>query len=121
RGTVFDSVCSVRGWRELIAARLPNSNTRAVWAVALFVSVQCADAVQTAWGIQRFGPSIEANPLLAIYFGAVGPTVTLFGAKFVALIGALALFGCARYLALVLLTIGVVFSAVLPWAYVLSL
>ena len=105
----------------LIKARLPHSNTRAFWAVALFAAVQCADAVQTILGIERFGPSIEANPILSFYFSSFGPYATLIGAKSIAIVAAFALYLYARYLAIVLLTIAVVFTALVPWAFVLSL
>lgn len=86
----------------------------------LFVAVQCADAVQTAHGIQRFGLGIEANPILSFYLATFGPTSTLIGAKLISVLGGTALYLCARYVALVVLTITVVFSAVLPWALLLG-
>jgi hypothetical protein len=104
----------------MTVSRLPQSNTRAIWTIALFIAVQCADAAQTAHGIQRFGLGIEANPILAFYLATAGPTTTLVGAKLIAVAGGAALYLCARYVALVVLTITVVFSAVLPWAFVLG-
>jgi hypothetical protein len=101
-------------------SRLPRSNTRAIWTIALFTAVQFADAAQTAHGIQRFGLGIEANPILASLLVMFGPTTTLVGAKVISVLGGTALYLCARYVALVVLTITVVFSAVVPWAFLLG-
>ena len=111
RGTAFAP--------EFHVSRLPRSNTRAIWALALFAAVQCADALQTAHGIQRFGYSIEANPILSAYLFVLGPGATLIGAKAVALSAGLALYHFERYASLVALTVLVVFSALVPWALVL--
>lgn len=42
-----------------------------MWTFGLFLAVQFADAVQTVSGISRFGPAIEANPILSFYVAAL--------------------------------------------------
>ena len=51
--------------RTSFTLTLPGSKCHAYWALLLFVAVQIADGAQTYLGILRFGPGIEANPLLA--------------------------------------------------------
>ena len=51
------------------------------------MSVQVADAVCTANGIARFGPAIEANPLLSFLVGTWGIGGALVSVKIVAMIG----------------------------------
>ena len=99
---------------------LPGSHTRAIWAFALFLAVQFADAAQTAYGISRFGPAIEANPILSFCIAAFGTGAALVGAKMVAVVGGAALHACSYHFILVALTVAYVFGAVVPWAVVLS-
>jgi len=63
--------------RGLFTSTLPGSQSRAIWTLALFVAVQCADAIQTISGISQFGPAVEANPLLAFYASVFGASATL--------------------------------------------
>lgn len=100
--------------------RLPRSNTRAIGTLALFMAVQCADAALTAHGIERFGPAIEANPILSFYLGVTGTAATLIAAKSVALCGGGLLYLFGRYAALAVLTVVVVFGAIVPWAFLLG-
>src|SRR4030088_1858518 len=58
--------------------------------LAVFAFVQCADAWLTAIGIVRFGPAIEANPLLALCLSNFGAG-SIVAAKLIAL-------GCAAIL-----------------------
>jgi hypothetical protein len=99
---------------------LPGCRTRAVWAFALFLAVQLADAAQTVYGISRFGPAIEANPILSFCIAAFGTGAALVGAKMVAVVGGAALHACSYHFILVALTVAYVFGAVVPWAVVLS-
>lgn len=106
--------------RTLFNLTLPGSKSRAVWAFGLFVAVQFADAVQTASGISRFGPAIEANPILSFYIAAFGASAALIGAKTVAVMGGATLFVCSHHFILVVLTVACVFGAIVPWALVQS-
>ena len=101
-------------------SRLPGTNTRALWTLALFAAVQGADAVQTALGVQRFGHSIEANPIVSFYVALAGPAVALIGAKAFAVGCAAILYAFERYAVIALLTLAVVFSALIPWAALLA-
>ena len=108
------------GCRPCSTLALPGSHTRAVWAFALFLAVQFADAAQTVYGISRFGPAIEANPILSLCIAAFGAGAALIGAKVVAIVGGAALHVCSYHFILVALTVAYVFGAVVPWAVVLS-
>ena len=86
--------------------------------LAVFAFVQCADAWLTAIGIVRFGPAIEANPLLAFCLSNFGAG-SIVAAKLIAL-------GCAAILhlrghavVLVVLTLMYIAFAILPWLCVL--
>jgi hypothetical protein len=100
--------------------RLPNSNTRAFWALALFVAVQVADGVLTAVGIGRFGPSIEANPLLVHSIVTLGSTPALLMAKAVAILAGTLLHVHSYHLVLALLTVTYVFATLIPWVILLG-
>ena len=73
--------------RLRLAEPLPNSSTRAFWALALFVAVQVADGVLTALGIARFGQGVEANPIIVHSMLAFGSGAALVMAKTVAIAG----------------------------------
>ena len=117
RSATFEMGARVRG---LFTLTLPGSNSRAIWTLALFVAVQCADAIQTISGISQFGPAIEANPILAFYASAFGASTALVGAKTVAIIGGATLHVLSQHLILAALTVACVFGAIVPWAMVLN-
>ncbi len=102
------------------AARLPNSNTRAFWALALFIAVQVADGVLTAVGIGRFGTTIEANPLLVRSMVTLGSAPALLLAKGVAIVAGTLLHVHSYHLVLALLTVAYVFATLIPWAILLG-
>ena len=106
--------------RSQFRLTLPGSNSRAIWALGLFVAVQFADAIQTVIGISRFGPGIEANPLLSFCCTIFGAGTVLVVAKTVAIIGGATLHVFSQHLILAVLTVACVFGAVVPWALVLS-
>jgi hypothetical protein len=85
------------------------------------VAVQLADGAQTYAGILRFGPAIEANPILALFAGLFGASSALVLAKSVAIIGGATLHVLSQHLILTALTVACVFGAIVPWALVLSL
>ena len=114
-------MCAMRQrLRPLLEPTLPGSETRAIWVFGLFFAVQIADAAQTAYGISRFGPGIEQNPILSFFVGAYGAGTALIGAKAVAVLAGAALHASSRYFILVALTVACVFLAIVPWALVLS-
>jgi len=102
---------------SFITLTLPGSATRGIAAVALFAAVQLADGILTLAGVARFGPSIESNPLLALYMMMFGAGTTLSITKAIAVaLGAL-LHGVRWHGTLVLLTVLYVFAAVIPWTW----
>lgn len=101
--------------------KLPGSQTHGIAALALFMSVQVADAVWTANGIARFGSAIEANPILYFLVSGCGVTGALVSAKAVAIFGGTLLYFKSHDLALSLLTVGYVFGAIIPWARTLAI
>ena len=106
--------------RTQFTLTLPGSRSRAIWTLGLFVAVQFADAVLTVTGISRFGPGIEANPILSFCAAAFGVSAALVGAKTVAIIGGATLHILSQHFILAALTVACVFGAIVPWALVLS-
>lgn len=96
-----------------------SSRTLAL-ALALFVAVQVADACSTAAGVALYGPAIEANPVLALLMNAWGTTAGLLAGKLLAVAGGAILYLNSRHLTLNLLTVGYVYAALVPWAWVLA-
>jgi hypothetical protein len=115
----FTPGMSERVWRSLTVT-LPGSKSHAFWALLLFVAVQFADGAQTYMGMMRFGPGIEANPILAFLAGSFGASVALASAKTVAIVGGAVLHVLSQHLILAALTVACVFGAIVPWAMVLS-
>ena len=99
---------------------LPGSKCRAFWALLLFVAVQLADGAQTYMGILRFGPAIEANPILSFCAAMFGASAALVVAKTVAILGGATLHVFSQHFILAALTVACVFGAIVPWAMVLS-
>jgi Domain of unknown function (DUF5658) len=83
-------------------------------ALAAFAFVQCADGWLTMAGIARFGPAIEANPLLAFYVAVFGAGA-IIAAKVIAVACAAVLHVHAHGVVLVVLTLAYIAFAVLPW------
>ena len=108
------------GAHSILEKKLPNSNTRAFWALALFVSVQIADGVLTQVGIGRFGTAIEANPILVRSILLLGSVPALCAAKSIAIVAGALLHTYSYHLVLAVLTVAYVFATVLPWALLLN-
>ena len=89
---------------------------QAIWIA--FVLVQALDGVMTFVGMHTFGPSIEANPLIAWYAHALGPTVAVSAAKLFAVGCGVALYLTAHYRTIAALAITYVLAAVGPWIHV---
>jgi hypothetical protein len=104
---------------QLIGLRLPNVQTRALALLALFATVQLADAWLTAVGINRFGVDAEANPMLALPIIFFGPVAALIVAKSAAVVGGAVLYRLSRHVLLATLTLMYVFVAIAPWAWAL--
>lgn len=104
------------------ALRIPLSTTqtRAAWALVIFAAIQLADGVMTAAGAAQYGTSIEANPLLAFLFGAVGTGATIVAMKLFAILCATLLHLREKYSALAILTVVYLFAAIVPWTLVLA-
>jgi hypothetical protein len=101
-------------------SRLPGSETRALWTLALFAAIQLADGALTAAGIAQFGPHAEGNPLIKMLANGAGLGVALVVSKGVAVFCAAVLHLNARHLTLALLTLAYVMGAIVPWTYVLA-
>jgi hypothetical protein len=101
-------------------AKLPGTETRALWTLALFVAIQLADGALTAAGIAQFGPHAEGNPLIKILAEGAGFGVALVGTKALAVCCATVLHLNARHLTLAVLTVAYVLGAIVPWTYVLA-
>lgn len=92
-----------------------------MWALALFIAIQLADASMTATGVAKFGVAVEGNPLLLFFASALGFGVTVVAAKIFAIACATLLHLRSQYLALAILTLAYVMGAIVPWAWVLML
>jgi hypothetical protein len=87
--------------------------------ILLFLCAQVLDGVLTYVGLHAFGPSIEANPLLAWLIAAIGPAGALTSAKGAAIIAGsfLHLFAVHRLIAVLT---GIYFLvAIVPWTHLL--
>jgi len=102
-------------------SRLPGSQTRALWTLALFAAIQVADGALTAAGIAQFGPRIEGNPLIHYAAQDFGLGAAIVGAKLLAISCATVLHLQSRHLALAILTVTYVAGAIVPWTFVLAL
>jgi hypothetical protein len=87
--------------------------------VVAFVVMQCLDGVFTYLGVNIWGPSIEANPIVASAMTAGGPTVGLFGAKLVAIAFGMLLHLRRIHNMVALLTAIYFVVAIVPWAALL--
>lgn len=110
----------VRALRVSLFTTLTESQTRAAWALILFAALQVADGMMTAAGAAQYGPSIEANPLLAFLFGVAGTSATLVSVKLFAIVCATVLHLRAKHLALAVLTVVYLVAAIVPWTFVLT-
>jgi Domain of unknown function (DUF5658) len=91
------------------------------WAIVLFLVMQGLDGVFTYVGLAVYGPSIEANPLLAWLMHVFGPGPALAGAKLTAAGLGIILHLVAVHRAVALLTLLYAFAAILPWTHILFL
>lgn len=99
-----------------VAATLPRSRTRAIYLLALFAGVQLADGVATLAGVGRFGPSVEANPILASAIVIFGAVPTLLTAKLIGILLGAVIYARAQYLVMAILLLVYVLGAIDAWA-----
>lgn len=117
-GASFRTLCA--GISRVLNRRLPGSSTHAIFAFALFLAVQMADAFLTHEGIARFGVGAEGNPLIGLSMQMFGVTTALASWKlFSCALGAVLHF-TERYLELTVLTLVAVGAAAIPWAWILA-
>ena len=97
-----------------VAGRAPRSRFGDAVLVVFFVAQLC-DGVFTYVGVQTFGTSIEANPIVAWYIAGLGAGTALIAAKGLAFSCAALLhfFACHRTLAALAALYAV--AAVVPW------
>lgn len=88
-------------------------------AIVAFLLAQCFDGIFTYLGVNRFGLSVEANPLIASLMASVGHGTALVGAKGIA--GALGVGLHLReiHAAVALLAGFYVAVAIVPWVAIL--
>jgi arginine exporter protein ArgO len=96
------------------------TRARALGVLALFVSLQFADAWLTLAGIDRFGVAAEANPILASSILLFGPAASMTIAKGAAIAGGILLHQVSRHRLLALLTMMYLFVCIAPWAWALT-
>ncbi len=84
-----------------------------------FLATQCLDGVFTYIGIGLYGPSVEANPLIAALVREVGQLPGLAIAKSCAAILGVSLYALQVYGAVALLTAFYLVAAILPWTIIL--
>jgi hypothetical protein len=89
-------------------------------AFVLFALVQLLDGLFTYMGVLTFGPSIEANPLIAWYVGGYGAATALIGSKLLALGCGAVLHVATMHRTIAALTALYVIIAIWPWAMVLT-
>ena len=87
-------------FRVPLSTKLTATQSRAAWALIIFAATQVADGVMTAAGASQYGLTIEANPLLAFLFGAVGTSATLVAVKLFAIVCATLLHLKSKHVAL---------------------
>jgi uncharacterized membrane protein len=87
--------------------------------LVFFLLSQMTDAVFTYVGISTFGPSIEANPLVASQIAVFGAGITLIVMKTMAAACASLLHWRAMHRTIGVLTIFYLAAAVWPWTLAL--
>jgi hypothetical protein len=87
--------------------------------VLLFLLAQCLDGIFTYVGVVSFGPSIEANPVVASLMTQLGYGLGVAGAKLFAGALGIGLHLYGIHAAVAVLTAFYLTVAVAPWALVL--
>ena len=84
-------------------------------AVLVFLVVQCHDGAFTYLGVCRWGPEIEANPLVSSAVAAAGLGAGLAGAKLLAMGFGILLHLRQVHGIVALLTALYIVAAIVPW------
>src|SRR5262245_29939463 len=87
--------------------------------VVAFLVMQCVDGEFTYLGVGIWGPSVEANPIVASAMMAGGPTIGFFGARLVAIAFGMLLHLRRIHNMVALLTAIYFVMAIVPWAALL--
>jgi hypothetical protein len=81
----------------------------------LFLVAQLADGLFTYIAVSAYGPSAEANAILAVWMAIVGPAPTLLVAKMVAAGAGVLVYRHGLHGVLATLTAVYAVAAVVPW------
>jgi len=83
--------------------------------IATFLLAQVCDGVLTYAAIQLFGASAEGNPIITTWMALVGPEPAIVGAKLLASVCGVILYGLGVHRILLVLTLFYGVAAVAPW------
>ena len=89
--------------------------------LVIFLLLQAADGLLTYAAVERFGPTIEGNPLLATWMTLTGPEPALIGAKMLACLCGGLLYAAGVHHVLAGLSALYLFAAVVPWLRIFAL
>ena len=89
--------------------------------LVIFLLLQAADGLLTYAAVERFGPTIEGNPLLVTWMGLTGPEPALIGAKMLACLCGGLLYAAGVHNVLAGLSALYLFAAVMPWLRIFAL
>jgi hypothetical protein len=84
--------------------------------VIIFLLTQCLDGVFTYLGVSMWGPTIEANPLIAASMTGLGVLAGIGGAKLIAIAFGIVLHLRRVHNLVAALTAIYFTAAILPWA-----
>ena len=83
--------------------------------VIIFLVMQCLDGVFTYLGVSTWGPSVEANPLIAASITGLGAVAGIGGAKLIAIAFGIVLHLRRVHNLVAALTAIYFTAAILPW------
>ena len=83
--------------------------------IATFLIAQICDGLLTYTAVQLFGASAEGNPIITTWMALVGPEPAIVGAKVLASVCGVILYGLGVHRALLALTVFYGVAAVAPW------
>jgi hypothetical protein len=98
--------------------------SRGMWPRALllvFIALQAADGLLTYAAVERFGATVEGNPLLVTWMMLTGPEPALIGAKAMACLCGGLLYAAGVHHVLAGLSALYLFAAVVPWLRIFAL
>jgi hypothetical protein len=87
--------------------------------IVVFLASQALDGILTYLGIVEFGPTIEANPVVAALMGSIGHGAALTTVKVLAASLGIALHLGRVHRVLAILTIFYLLGSVVPWTALL--